>query len=486
MASIIGLDIGTNSIKAMLIEDSKILKQQSVAYSPDFLGNGFIEQDPEVWWIATKKAIKALLQGYGGSITALAASGQMHSSVFLDDGGHVIRPSILWNDTRTTKEVSQIIENVGNEKLLSLVYNKALEGFTLTKILWLKNNEPQNFAKLSKVIMPKDYINYMLTGVIATDISDASGTLALDIEKGCWNNELLQILDISSGIFPKVLESTAVVGNIKPNLVSELGLRETTKVIAGGADNSCAAIGNGVVALGQAVISIGTSGTVVAKLDTVPKNLTGDVHFFNYSYPQSYYAMGCMLCAGESLNWLKDILNVKDFEDFNSMAKLSNTGSNGIIFLPYLFGERCPVSDPNARGMFFGLSATTTKNDIVRSVMEGVAFNIRAMFELVQDFTTTDKIYITGGGAKSDIWGQIISDILNCPINVLNIEEGPAFGAALIAGVGAGVYKSFETITDSFLRVQKTIEPTKNDIYNKQYGIFKRLYYANKDLFKGV
>ncbi|MCL2841105.1 MAG: xylulokinase [Defluviitaleaceae bacterium] len=484
MKQIIGLDIGTNSVKAIIIGNGNIIDQKSVGYNPDYPSSGCVEQSPDVWWNAVKEAIKALTEANPGDVVAISASGQMHSSVFLDRDGNVIRKAILWNDTRTSQQVAEINQVVGGEaKLLNMVYNRALEGFTLPKILWLRTNEPDNFAQVAKVVMPKDYVNFKLTGRIATDVSDAAGTMLFDVAKGQWSSGLIEKVGINADILPEVLESIDIVGNVLPELAAELGLSENTLVIAGGADNSCAAIGNGAIEAGQTIISIGTSGTVVTMLDKVPAHITGDVHMFNYSYPNSYYAMGCMLCAGESLNWLRDIVAIKDFEAFNVLAERSKPGAGGVVFLPYLFGERCPWPNPAARGVFFGLSNTTSKEDMVRAVMEGVAFNLRAMYDLIEPFTKIKEIYITGGGAKSHIWGQIIADVLGRQMQVLNIEEGPAFGAALIAGVGAKVFSNFAEAKAQFLKTNRIIEPTARDIYAKQFKVFKKLYEVNQCLF---
>ena len=484
MSQIIGLDVGTNSAKALMLAGDKIVAQHNIDFAPDCLGGGFVEQDPTVWWEAAREAIKAVTATCPGKVTALATAGQMHSSVFLDSAGQVVRPAILWNDTRTTEQTKVITELAGGEAaLLRMIQNRALEGFTLPKILWLKEHEPQHFAQVTKVVMPKDYINYKLTGRVATDISDAAGTICFDVAKKRWNAELMGKMGLCADILPEVLESVDAVGTVLPELAAELGLSPETLVITGGADNSCAAIGNGVVAPGQTVISIGTSGTVVTMLDHMPQDITGDVHLFNYSCPGSFYAMGCMLCAGESLNWLRSIVGVDDFDTFNELARQSAPGAGGVVFLPYLFGERCPVNNPAACGMFFGLRATTTKADMVRAVMEGVAFNIKAMFELVAPLAEISDIYITGGGAKSGIWGQIIADILGRSIAVLNIEQGPAFGAALIAGIGAGVFGSFEEAKEKFLTTTKTIIPEAHEAYPRQFELFKQLYEANRALF---
>ena len=410
----------------------------------------------------------------------------MHSSVFLDKDGNVIRKAILWNDTRTTPQTKEIYEKVdGLENLLGMVYNKALEGFTLPKILWLRENEADNFNKVSKVIMPKDYINYMLTGNIKTEVSDAAGTLLFDVKNSCWSKEMLEKMDLSEDILPEVLQSTGLVGEVTDKLAEELGLAKGAKVIAGGADNSCAAVGNGVISKGQAVLSVGTSGTAIAYLDGINNKVTGDVHLFNYSMPNSLYAMGCMLCAGEALNWLKRTLfEDVSFDEINALADNTPAGSNGVIFLPYLFGERCPYSDVNARGVFFGISGANGKGELIRSVMEGVAFGLKDLFKLVTDFVDINELYITGGGAKSKVWGQIIADVVGREVNVLNVEEGPSFGAALIALVGAGICPDFETAKGNSVKIIKTIKPSENTAkYAEIHKIYSELYKVNKDIF---
>ncbi len=491
MDYVLGIDLGTSGVKCLLVsEKGDILGSASKSYKPDFGDKGYVEQDPCVWWENTKEAIKAIINKYPeakNNVKALSCSGQMHSSVFLDKNGEVIRKAILWNDTRTTPQIQEIYDRTGGlENILGLVYNKALEGFTLPKILWLRANEPENFSKVTKVIMPKDYINYMLTGNIKTEVSDAAGTLLFDVKNSCWSEEMLEKMELSKEILPEVLQSTGIVGEVSDALCDELGLAKAAKVIAGGADNSCAAVGNGVIEKGQAVLSVGTSGTAIGYLDGINNKVTGDVHLFNYSMPNSLYAMGCMLCAGEALNWLKRTLFEENtFDELNELAEKAEAGSSGLIFLPYLFGERCPYSDVNARGVFFGLSGVTGKGEIIRSVMEGVAFGLKDLLSLVTDFVDVNELYITGGGAKSKIWGQIISDVVNKDLNVLNIEEGPSFGAALIALVGAGICPDFQTAKGNSVKIIKTIKPSENaKKYQELHKIYSDLYKANKEVFE--
>ena len=491
MSYVIGVDLGTSGVKIILLNDKgKFLDGRSAQYSPDTPERGFVEQDPCVWWENTKKAIIELVLANPrakDNVRALACSGQMHSSVFLDSSGEVIRPAILWNDTRTTAQTKEIYKLTGGEQnTVSYAYNRALEGFTLPKILWLRENEPENYSRVSKVIMPKDYLNYMLTGNIMTDVSDAAGTLLFDVKNRKWSSQMLEAVGVSPEILPQAVESTSAVGKLKPELAAELGLSPETLVIAGGADNSCAAIGNGAVSEGQAVISVGTSGTVIAFLSGITSKVTGDVHLFNYSYPGASYAMGVMLSAGECLNWAKrELFPELSFDEMNKLAQTVPAGSGGVVFLPYIFGERCPHQDADARGIFFGLSGATAKAALIRAVMEGVALGLKSIYELVEKFTNIKEIYITGGGAKSALWGQIISNAVNRELTVLNIEEGPAFGAALIAAVGSGVFENFDEAKNICLKVVKTIKPDSDSkVYEKYYKLYNKLYSANKELFK--
>lgn len=491
MNYVVGIDLGTSGVKCLLVDEGgKIIASAQTSYTPDFYPGGKVEQKPSVWWDNTLKTLKKLVEDNPlakGKITAVATSGQMHSSVFMDKDNAVIRPALLWNDTRTTAQVKEIFELAGGaDELLKMTCNLALEGFTLPKILWLKENEPENYEKINKVVMPKDYINYMLTGSLKTDVSDAAGTLLFDVRNCRWSEELCKKVGVSIDILPEVIPSTGIVGSVKKELCGEIGLAENCTVVAGGADNSCAAIGNGVIKKGQGVISIGTSGTVIGYVPEINSEVTGGVHLFNYSAPDSCYAMGCMLCAGEALNWTKrTFFENLSFDDLNILAEKVPAGSGGLIFLPYLFGERSPHNDPNARGVFFGIFGGCEKGNIIRSVMEGVGFAIRDLYEEVVKFTALDEIFITGGGAKSKLWGQIFADILGVPLKVLNIEEGPSYGAAVIAIVGSGLAPDFESAKGSNVKAVREIIPSENtEIYKKIYPVFRQLYKSNKENFR--
>jgi len=464
----------------LLWADGRVVGQSLAAYMPDMPRDGWVEQCPTVWWNGAKAAIRALLADFPGiEIAGLAASGQMHSSVFLDKSGNIIRKAIMWNDTRTTAQVSELNRIIGADKMLEHVQNPALEGFTLPKILWLKDNEPENFAKIAKIIMPKDYVNYRLTGRIATDISDAAGTLLFDVAKGRWSGEMAEMLGLPMDILPEVLQSIAPVGEIAPEIAAELGLPGGIMVFAGGADNSCAAIGMGMTRPGHGIISIGTSGTIMTMLENIDK-INSKIHMLNYSIPDKYYAMGCMLCAGESLAWLRDILGI-EYAEIDALAT-SAPDSGGLLFLPYLFGERCPVADPAARGVFFGISRKTTAAHMARAAMEGIAFNYRAILDEIETLAPIKKITITGGGARSPIFAQILADILARPLEIPENEEGPALGAAMIAAVGAGLYPDFATI-HAAQPPATTITPNPTANHTPQYTKFRALYTATAPLF---
>lgn len=485
MKYLLGLDIGTSGVKGLIINsEGAIIKSKLIGYDVNIIKNGWIEQSPECWWSATKIVISELMKETKISkdkLVAISFSGQMHSSVFLDENLQVIRPAILWSDTRTTGQCEKIYNSVGGlDVLLDYVSNPALEGFTAPKVLWLKDNEENNYSKVKYVVLPKDYIRYKLTGEIYTEVSDAAGTLLFDVKKKCWNKELMEKLNINNLIVPNVLESTDVAGRVEKLIARELGLSEDTLVIAGGADNACAAIGSGIVDSSKAVLSIGTSGTIVAFCENPNIKTKGNVHLFNHSYPNSWYLMTVMLSAGMSLKWIKEqILNIDmSYNQLTALASKSSIGSNGVIFLPYLFGERSPHSDPKAKSIFYGLSGATKTEDMIRSVLEGVGFGFKDCLNVIEENVNIDEIRITGGGANSPLWVSIIADIINKPINTINIQEGPAFGAAIIAGVGAGVFNDFHSILNKVITIEKTIRPDTENVklYEEYYSIYMDLY----------
>ncbi|MBM7555655.1 xylulokinase [Halanaerobacter jeridensis] len=496
MEYLLGLDVGTSGVKALLTSQTgEIIAEGTESYPLATPQSGWAEQNPKDWWEATKKVIKQLINDSdidAKQIKGISFSGQMHSSVFLNDEMEVIRPAILWSDTRTTKQCREIEEKAGGlEELIGHVSNPALEGFTAPKILWLKENEPSNYEEVNYVLMPKDYIRYKLTGEIHTEVSDAAGTLLLDVGAKDWDLELVDKLEIDPDILPPVINSIDIVGQVQEDVAQEIGLSSQTSVVAGGADNACGAVGSGIVEEGRVMVSIGSSGTVVAQTNNPSADEEGRMHLFNHAQPNSWYLMGVMLSAGMSYRWLKEDLYNDQFEydKLNQLAADVDPGSEGLIFLPYLYGERTPHADANARGVYFGISGKHSQGHFVRSLLEGVSFGLKDSLELIKEQgVEIDEVRVIGGGAKSDLWQQILADILGEEISLLNIEEGPAFGAALIAGVGVGIYDDFAEATSNILKIEKTVAPISenSDNYEKYYNLYKQLYTSLKDDFKDL
>jgi len=494
MGYLLGLDIGTSGVKALLISvEGKIISSKTVSYPLATPHSGWAEQSPDDWWEATVKVIKETVSNNpinSNQIIGISLSGQMHSSVFLDEKMEVIRPAILWSDTRTSKQCKEIYTKAGGlDQLIRYVSNPALEGFTAPKILWLKENEPENYKKVKHVLLPKDYIRYKLTDELFTEVSDAAGTLLFDVIKKKWSTDLLEKLEINQNLLPPVLNSFDLAGKITEPIAKKTDLKFGTLVVAGGADNACGAVGSGITEEGRVMISIGSSGVVLAQTNNPQADQKGRIHLFNHACPDSWYMMGVMLSAGMSYEWLrKKLFNRSlDYKKLDQLAEEINPGSEGLIFLPYLYGERTPHNDANARGVYFGISGKHDQRHFVRSVLEGVAFALKDSLELIKDKGVKIKeIRATGGGAKSRIWQQILADILGEEINLLNAEEGPAFGAALIAGVGVGVYSSFAEAVNRIIKVEKTIVPRiqNTEKYNHCYQLYKKLYYSLKEDFK--
>ncbi len=493
MNYLLGLDIGTSGVKAILISvDGKVITTADHSYSLITPEAGWAEQNPEDWWEATVKVINNVIKESNintKNLKGISLSGQMHSSVFLDEKMEVIRPAILWSDTRTSKQCQEIYDKVGGLKsLMKYVSNPALEGFTAPKILWLRENEPQNYQQVYKVMLPKDYIRYKLTCEIYAEVTDAAGTLLFDVKKNNWSEKMLENLDIDREFLLPVLKSIDIAGKITANVARKTGLEIGTPVVAGGADNACGAVGSGIIKEGRVMVSIGSSGVVLAQSDNPAADNKGRIHLFNHAKPGSWYMMGVMLSAGMSFSWLKEKLycNIYDYKSLNKKAEKVNPGSGGLIFLPYLYGERTPHADSNARGVFFGISGKHEQGHFIRSVMEGVSFGLRDSLELIKEKgIKIDEVRVIGGGAKSEVWQQMLADILREEISLINIEEGPAFGAALIAGVGVGEYNNFAE-TEEIIKVKRRISPDKkiSKSYNKFYEIFKGLYHSLKDDFK--
>ncbi len=499
MKQLIGLDLGTSGVKALLINTrGKVLKTHTEGYPLYQPEQGWSEQDPHEWWDAVLRTLKEILsadEAKPEEVKGLSLSGQMHGSVFLDGKGDVIRKPILWNDTRTTEQCREIEEKVGEEKLLELVGNPALEGFTAPKVLWLRENEPENYEKLETLLLPKDYIVYRLTGRLVTEKSDAAGTILYDVRNQEWSDEVISELDIDRDVLPEVLDSVDVVEELKPDLAKELGLSPDLKVIAGGADNACSAVGNGIVEEGLFLASIGSSGVVLAHSDQMEVDNEARVHSFNHSVPDRWYLMGVMLSAGLSYRWFRDAFsgielragNLTDtdpYELLNSEASRVPPGSDGLVFLPYLNGERTPHKNANARGTFFGFSGTHDKRHFVRSVLEGITFGLRDSLELIKDMgVEPEQIRVTGGGAKSDIWRGIQADIFGQEVVTTAVDEGPAYGAGLLAGTGAGVFDSVGEAVETCVEVASSQQPRAENlsVYEDLYPIYRSLYTSLKE-----
>ena len=496
MNYLLGLDIGTSGVKTLLISlEGKIISNKTTSYPLATLHPGWAEQSPYDWWEATVNAIREIISNdyiKANRIKGISLSGQMHSSVFLNEKMEVIRPAILWSDTRTSEQCRKIYTKTGGlDQLIHYVSNPALEGFTAPKILWLKEKEPENYQNVKYILLPKDYIRYRLTNELFTEVSDAAGTLLFDVIKKRWSTCLLEKLEIDRNLLPPVLNSFDLAGRITKNIADQTGLKFGTPVVAGGADNACGAVGSGITEEGRVMVSIGSSGVVLAQTNNPQADQKGRIHLFNHACPDSWYMMGVSLSAGISYEWLKKKLfnNVLDYIKLDQLAEEIEPGSEGLIFLPYLYGERTPHADANARGVYFGISGKHDQRHFIRSVLEGVTFALKDSLELIKDKGVKIKeIRAIGGGAKSGIWQQILADVLGEKINLLNVEEGPAFGAALIAGVGVGVYDSFTEAVNRIIKVKKTIVPgiQNAERYNQYYQLYKKLYYSLKDNFKDL
>lgn len=487
----IGIDLGTSSTKLLLSDEKgNILNTVSKDYPLIFPHPGWSEQDPELWWKACAEGIPELLKGFdASSVAGIGSGGQMHGLVALDKDDNVIRPAILWNDGRTAEEVVYLNEEIGRKKLSELTANIAFAGFTAPKILWMKKNEPENFARISKIMLPKDYINYRLTGVHCCDYSDASGMLLLDVKNKKWSKEMLDICSIKESQMPALFESYEVVGSLKGDVAGLLGLPKTVKVVAGAGDNAAAAVGTGTVGEGKCNISIGTSGTVFISSDHFGVDPNNALHAFAHA-DGGFHLMGCMLSAASCNKWFcEDILESDDYAALQSAIKPENLGKNHVFFLPYLMGERSPINDTDARGTFVGMTMDTSRADMVQAVLEGVAFAIRDSVEVARSLGIEIKrSKICGGGSKSPLWKSIFANVLGIPLDMVKTEQGPGFGAVMLAMVGCGLYKDVQSAADSLVSTASTVEPDDKlvALYEERYGRFKQIYPAMKGLFSRI
>ncbi|ADL41840.1 xylulokinase [Caldicellulosiruptor obsidiansis OB47] len=497
----IGIDVGTSGTKTILT-DSKgnILATATFEYPLYQPQIGWAEQNPEDWWDASVKGIKAVLEKSKVNpeeVKAVGLTGQMHGLVMLDKNYNVIRPSIIWCDQRTAKECDEITEKVGKERLIEITANPALTGFTASKILWVRNNEPQNYEKVYKILLPKDYIRFKLTGEFATDVSDASGMQLLDIKNRCWSDEVLEKLEIDKELLGKVYESPQVTGKVSRQASEITGLCEGTLVVAGGGDQAAGAVGNGIVKTGVISSTIGSSGVVFAHLDEFKIDPQGRVHTFCHAVPGKWHVMGVTQGAGLSLKWFRDnfahiekaafeFIDKDPYILMDQEAELANPGADGLIFLPYLMGERTPILDPYAKGIFFGITAKHTRREFIRAVMEGVVFSLKNCLDILYEMGIEVKeVRVSGGGAKSKLWRQMQADIFEMDVWTLNSKEGPAFGAAILAAVGAGEYQKVEEACDTMIQKVDSCRPNEKlfEIYRKTYKLYNSIYPRVKDLF---
>ena len=484
----IGIDLGTSAAKLLLMDELGEIKNViSKEYPLEFPKPGWSQQNPEDWRKAILEGIPELLIGFdGASVVGIGCGGQMHGLVILDENDNVIRPAILWNDGRTAAQVDYLNNEVGKEKLSGMTANIAFAGFTAPKILWIRENEPENFARIAKIMLPKDYVNYILTGVHACDYSDASGMLLLDVEHKCWSRQMLEIVGVTEKQMPKLFESYHCIGTVKPDVAKLLGLGEHVVVAAGAGDNAAAAVGTGVVGEGGCNISLGTSGTVFISSEKFGVDSTNALHAFAHA-DGGYHLMGCMLSAASCNKWLmEDILQTTDYAAQQAAIREACLGENHTYFLPYLMGERSPINDTDARGTFIGMTMDTTRADLVQAVLEGVAFAIRDSVEVARSLgisITSSKI--CGGGAKSALWKRILANVLNIPLESPESEQGPGMGGAMLAMVACGAYDSVKAVCDRFVRVAAVVEPEPALVakYEKRYQQFRKIYPACKRLF---
>ncbi|MEH7378861.1 xylulokinase [Bacillus sp. JJ1533] len=484
MKYVIGVDLGTSAVKILLVnQNGEVTNEVSKSYPLIIEKSGYSEQNPEEWVGKTTAGLKELVEQFDGDvkdIEGISFSGQMHGLVLLDKENQVLRNAILWNDTRTTKQCEDIYETFGRERLLEVTKNPALEGFTLPKILWVKENEPGIFERSSVFLLPKDYLRYRITGAVNMDYSDAAGTLMLNVAKREWSSEVLETFGLKSEFCPPLVESHAFVGTITPEFSEATGLVETTKVFAGGADNACGAIGSGILSEGKTLCSIGTSGVVLSYEERNDLDFEGKVHYFNHGEDNTYYTMGVTLAAGYSLSWFKDTFAKEEaFDQFLEGIDAVPAGSNGLLFTPYIVGERTPHADSNIRGSFIGIDAAHERKHFARAVLEGITFSLNESIQIFRKSgKTIDTIISIGGGAKNETWLQMQADIFNAKIEKLTSEQGPGMGASMLAAYGCGWFASLKECAEAFLQTSKTYEPIQENVeaYQKLFAMYQQVY----------
>ncbi len=482
----IGVDLGTSAVKLLLMDgEGQILKIVSKEYPLYFPHPGWSEQNPEDWYAGTMAGLGELLEDCDkDKVAGISFGGQMHGLVVLDREDRVIRPAILWNDGRTGRQTDYLNQTIGKEKLSACTANIAFAGFTAPKILWMKENEPDDHKKIAKIMLPKDYLAYKLSGSFCSDVSDASGMLLLDVKNRCWSKEMIQICGISEEQLPRLYESYEVVGTLRPGIAAQLGLSRDVKVIAGAGDNAAAAVGTGTVGDGRCNISLGTSGTIFISSKKFGVDENNALHSFAHA-DGNYHLMGCMLSAASCNKWWnEDILRATDFA--SEQRGITKLGENQVFYLPYLMGERSPHNDPKARALFMGMTMDTTREDMTQAVLEGVSFGLRDSLEVARSLgLKIQRTKICGGGAKSPLWKRMIANIMNMKVDVIESEEGPALGGAMLAAVGCGEYPDVETIASKLVKVIDTVEPEPELVekYEERYQKFRKIYPTVKALF---
>ena len=501
----IGIDLGTSAVKLLLMnEKGEVLSSVSKEYPISFPKPGWSEQNPEDWYKAVVRGVRELVDmdddSAGGceefaysdlaqKVAGISFGGQMHGLVVLDENDDVIRPAILWNDGRTVKECEYLNEVIGKSKISDYTANIAFAGFTAPKILWMKENEPENFARIKKIMLPKDYIAYKLTGVFATDVSDASGMLLFDVKNRCWSQEMLDICGISKEQLANVYESYECIGTVIDDVADKLRLPFGVKVMAGAGDNAAAAVGTGTVGNGMCNISVGTSGTVFIAMDKFGVDENNALHSFDHA-DGGYHLMGCMLSAASCNKWWsEDILKTSDYAGEQAMIDTDKLGMNKVFYLPYLMGERSPHNDAFARATFTGISMDTERQDLTLAVLEGVAFGLRDSLEVARNLgITINKSNLCGGGAKSPLWRRILANVLDVELQIPEVEEGPAMGACMLAMVGCGAYENVEAAVNAIVKVKEVVKPEPElvGLYDQRYSEFSQIYPALKNVFKNI
>lgn len=484
----LGIDIGTGGSRAVVIDtDGCVIASATEEHRPFASPQlGWAEQDPRDWWRASSAAIRKVLESGidASSIRAVSFSGQMHGSVFLDKRDEVIRPALLWCDQRTKEQCDEITRTVGSQRIIELVSNPAITGFTLPKILWLRDNEPENYLRLRKVLLPKDYVRMRLTGDRASDVADSSGTLLFDVNRRRWSIEMLDLMEIDGSMMPEIFESIEITGKVSASGAAETGLTAGTPVVAGAGDNAAGAIGMGIVRPGMVSSTIGTSGVIFAVTGEPKTDPKGRTHTLCHAIPGRWHMTGVTLAAGLSLKWFRDNLGGgKTFAELDEEAMSIEPGADGAIWLPYLMGERTPHLDPKARAAFVGLTASHTRGHLARAVMEGVAFGLRDALEIFCALgVNVDNIRLGGGGSHSMVWRQIQADVFGRKVETIEADEGAAFGAAMLAGVGVGAWNSVDAACDAAIRVADRLEPRPESIRRLEvsYEVYRRLYEALK------